>query len=1049
MRDNWTEQLKNDLAGLSKSMGAPSTPPERLRVGERRETAILFLDLSGFTLLSERLDHEETHRLANSLMGALGTVVEAHGGYVDKIEGDRIMALFGARVSGENDCIRAVACGLRMLRVVEEVHDFLSRRGAGISARAGVNYGSVTVAPDAAGHLTAMGDEVNLGSRIQEMAPVGSMLVSLRVRKISGEGFEWRDAGELQVRGRSGSVHAWEPLGVSRLNTQRWTANPLLGRTVLSGRGNELSRLETAFVRGTGDGGFPSALVWVTGEAGIGKSRLVHDFLHGLDPGYTLLRGRALSFAQPPYWLWTQVFRDLFSLEGSASEYPLLESGLRSLAVTEQAGASEEAVQEHLPALAEIVLASSETWIPGDTDQESRNLKLRLAVSYVLELLALRSTPVVLFIDDAHWLDSASLAALLFAGRNCRAADRLSVLAASRSDEGLDRIAGAFSGSRVERIALTPLDESACAGIISSLIGCSPDGVPEEARRFLLERAQGVPYFLEELLMDILDRGLMSKGPNGWTFSVNRDLPVPSSISGIITARFDRLPGQARRLLSVASILGQPFHVDLLARTAGAEPSGIADKIDFLVRSSFLETAGESSYSFRSEPARQTIHDMILRHNRMVLHHRAAEAIIMLRGNDLDRFSGAIAWHEFRAARNRDAMKWGIRMLDTLYRGYQHAEALSWSSTLREWLEEIPPGDERDSLLLRVSRLESKSTEYLSKRADLEKLYGESLQLARRLKDPEMVVTVLMEMGIMRSNQGRYGEALSILQESMGMAEKLSLRQHRGRAMANIGLARAYMGNLEEAALLFREALRIFEELGDLHDIGVTLQNMAFVTGQQGDYDESLRVLNRALEIHSRLSPYPRGEAVVLHNLGVYHSLTGEIPIALDHYSRALLIQRQLGNRRGEGASLGNIACCLKGMGRRDDALKAFREAVAINRETGNLRSLAVSLTNLAEFHEEDGHMELAADSYRESLEHSNRGGYMVGALTCRCNLARMALKEDPGEALSEYLSVVLAVEESGVSQGFMPSLKKLREALLEAGTSPEELTLPRHWEGD
>lgn len=1048
MRDSWTEQLKNDLAGFSRSIEKPSRPPERLRVGERRETAILFLDLSGFTALSEKLDHEETHRLANSLMGALGTVVEAHGGYVDKIEGDRIMALFGARVSGENDCIRAVACGLRMLRLVEEVHHFLSRRGAGISARAGVSYGSVTVAPDAAGHLTAMGDEVNLGSRMQEMAPVGSMLVSMRVRRICGEGFEWRDAGELPVRGRSGGVHAWEPLGVSRLNTQRWTANPLLERTALSGRDSELERLSRTFSRIGGEGG-PPALVCVTGEAGIGKSRLAHEFLQGLDQGFTVLRGRALSFAQPPYWLWTRMFRDLFALEGSPGEHPLLEEGLRLLAAAGEDPCSGERVQEHLPALAEIALVSSETWIPSDTDRESRNLRLRLAVSFVLELITRRSGPVVLFIDDAQWLDSASLAALLHACSAGGAAGRFSVLAASRTDDVLEQLAAAFPSPLVERIPLAPLGDTACSGIAASLIGCSPDDIPGEALRFLLDRAQGVPYFLEELLMDILDRGLLSRGPDGWVFSGQGDLPVPSSISGIIAARFDRLPGEARRILSVASILGQPFDLELLAGTAGAEPSELAGTLDVLVRSSFLRTAGETAYSFRSEPARQTIHDMILRHNRMVLHHRAAEAMISRRGNDLDRFAGAIAWHEFRAARHRDALEWGIRMLDALHRGYQHEDVLRWAATLREWLVDIPQGGERDSLLLRVSRLESKSMEYLASRGGLEKLYEESLELARRLGDQVTVVTVLTEMGTMRNNQGRYGEAVTILEESLGMAVELSLRQQQGRATANIGLARAYMGSLEEAAVYFHDALAIFEELGDLHDIGVTLQNMAFIAGQQGDYDESLRILTRALDIHSRLSPFPRGEAVVLHNLGVHHALLGRIPEALEYYRRALRIQKQLGNRRGEGSSLGNIGCCLKDMGRIDEALEAFNEAAAISREAGNLRSLAVVLTNLAALHEENGDHHTAADCYRESLTQSSRGGYMVGVLTGRSNLARMSMKEAPEEAVSEYRQVVRAVEDSGVSKGYMPSLLKLREALLEAGRTPDELALPRHWKDD
>lgn len=1042
MKDNWTEQLKSDLASLSESMDKPSAPPERLREGERRETAILFLDLAGFTRISEQLDHEETHRLANSLMGALGMVAEAHGGYVDKIEGDRIMALFGARASGENDCIRAVSCGLRMLRVIEEVHSFLARRGASISARVGVSYGSVTVAPDAAGHLTAMGDEVNLGSRMQEMAPVGSMLVSQRVRRVCGEGFRWRDAGELEVRGRSNSVHAWEPLGVSRLEGGRWTTDPVLGRTALAGREAEWERLRNVWESRGGS----SVLAWVTGEAGIGKSRLVLDFLNTMDKGATVLRGRSISFAQPPYWFWTQVVRRFFALEGEQGEYGLLEAGLMALA-EEHDGLGKE-VREHLPGLAEITLTTPGTWLAGDLDQEKVNLRIRLAVSFFLELLTRRSTDLVIFIDDAHWLDAASMKTLLYACRAGGAAGGFSVFAASRDDEGSREIAQAFPGGRFERIALAPLTEAASTAIVSGLLGCPPGEIPPEALNFLLSRAQGIPYYLEELLMDILDRGILSRGRKGWTFTGGGDLPVPPTVAGIITARFDRLPDSARRTLSVASIFSQNVEADLLAETMGTGLSEAENDLDLLVGASFLQRSTDSAHTFRSGMARQAVHDMILMHNRMVLHHKAAEAIVKLRAGDLDRLSGAVAWHEFRAARQRDALEWGIRMIDTLYRGYQHSDVMEWSGTLRGWLDGIQPGGERDSILLRVARLECRSAEYLSRRSDQERLYAESLELARRLGDTEMVVTVLMETGIMKNNQGRYSEARGILEESLGMAVANSLERHKGRAMANIGLADAYMGDLASASIHFNRAMEIFEELGDLHDIGVTLQNLAYVTGQKGDYEESRRILQRALDIHSRLSPYPRGEAVVLHNLGVYYALKDDIPMALQYYRKALALQRQLGNRKGEGASLGNIACCLKDLGQREEAHRTFLEAIAINEETGNLRSLANTLMNLASLHEDDHDFHAADRCYREALEASRKGSFMVGVLSCRCHLARIG-KDDLPKAVDEFTSVTRAVEESGMSEGFLPALRKLRDALSEAGCPKDGLKLPSNWSDD
>ncbi len=1043
MRDSWTDMLRNDLARLTESISGPARAAERLKPGERREVAVVFLDLSGFTTLSEHLDHEEVHRLANSLMGTLGSVVEAHGGYVDKIEGDRIMALFGARVAGENDCIRAVACGLRMLRVVDEVHSLLSRNGSSLSARVGVSYGSATVAPDAAGHLTAMGDEVNLASRMQEMAPVGSMLVSQRVRRICGDGFEWRDSGELPVRGRTRSVHAWEPVGVRQIQEDRWRRNALAGRTALAGREAEMLLLSSAL--GSAAEGRPAA-VSILGEAGIGKSRLAWELLESIRPGsFTVLRGQALSFAQPPYWFWTGLLRRFLGLEGDPSELGGMREALERMSPT--AGTRSGMLDEHMPALADLALSSSGGWLDPEMDEETRNVRRRLAIAFLLELAALQGPPVLLVIDDAHWLDGASAEAIRFACRSPVLSDRLSVLVTSRCDgTDADPLSPVPSAQRSE-IRLGPLDDDSSLEIVKGMLGPGGGEPPAGAVEFLLGRARGVPYCLEELLLDILDRGLLRMEGSAWVFSGGEDLPVPSSIAGIVTARYDRLPPGPRRILQVASVLGQTFERDVLERVAGMSSPVGEGEVEALFASSFLESSPDGTLGFRSSLTRQTVYDMLLFQNRMVLHRHAAAGLAELRPNDSERIAGLLAWHHYRAGDVQEAVGWGIRMLKTLYGGYQHREVISWATELRGWIGGMPPSRQTDSLLLQVVRIEGLSNEYLMRQDRLETLYAEARELCTRLGDESGLGRTWLETGLLRSHSARFGEAMTCFETALETARRAGDRRLEGRSVANIALALTFSGDMDRAETRFGEALEIFEELGDLHDIGVTIQNLATLYGQRGERDRAVETLRRALEIHSHGSPYPRGEAVVLTNLGVHRGMDGDPAGALECFERALDLQRQLGNRRGEAIILGNLGCCYLETGRREDGRRAFEEAYSVNSEINNRRSMAIALTNLARLREEDGDLEAAREGYLRALAINESDSFLAGIVACRSYLA--ALEAGTGSvAQSEdtYRAVVRSVEESGLAEAYVPSVMRLRERLMESGVPGSRLPRPSNW---
>ena len=233
MSKDWSSILEKNLQKLSEVVGVQPAKTEQLIPGERRDVAILFLDLKGFTAMSETMDHETVHKIIGGIMQALSSVVKGHGGYVDKFEGDLIMALFGATMATENDCIRAVACGLKMFNVLREVNQIFSAKGYEIGARCGINYGSVTVAPDAADHLPVMGDEVNLASRMESTAEVNSVQITAQVKKECGDYFAWEDLGEIQVKGKKHPIHTFRPTGPGKIQTERWERAARVSSTYL------------------------------------------------------------------------------------------------------------------------------------------------------------------------------------------------------------------------------------------------------------------------------------------------------------------------------------------------------------------------------------------------------------------------------------------------------------------------------------------------------------------------------------------------------------------------------------------------------------------------------------------------------------------------------------------------------------------------------------------------------------------------------------------------------------------------------------------------
>lgn len=1049
MAAGWTELLDRDLKRLARADLDTGCGRGELAPGERREVAVLFLDIEGFTGLSEGLDHETLHRIMTGLMGVLSRVVEGCGGYVDKFEGDRVMALFGASRSTGDECSRAVTCGLRMLGVVRELGEALSRAGGSIGARAGISYGAVTVAPDAGGHLTAMGDEVNVASRLEESAGSGTLLVSGKVRDLCPDGFEWTDLGEMSLRGRARPARVFRAEGFGSDRLERWQrASPLLPAPLI-GRAAEMAVLSgAAAARLAGEASNPRGhplhrMVLVHGPAGIGKSRLAHEFLSGPGIG-KLLSSRTASFDQPPWWLWTGLVRRF--AEQSPGGLPEAVGGLAG-----RTGAHGEALLASLPALEALMVPGAPGRPDGMTPEAWASV---LCVALRNLVRAMCDGPVTLLLEDIHWADSASLDALEFILRNCEAAIPLLVTATSRSEpDGRSAPFGRGIESYVgcETVRLGPLGDQDVRLLAALKLGLPVDSLPGMVEEALIPRAEGNPYFIEEILSELVARGAISPGSAEVDEAAAASAGcMPSSVGSLIRARIDDLPSGLKTALRIAAVLGLEFPGSVFAelcRLEGLDPEDSLEGLSSLRLLRRRDDPGGAAVTFTSVLARDAVYENTLFHNRAVLHARAARAI---GGIGSGGSQAEIAMHLHLSGDDGSAAEKGFEAVAALLGSYQNAAALDWCDRIGAWLEGVPEGGRKERLGLRLMSCRLQVLKNIGRPAEIHDLTARGLEEAVRLGDLEAEADFVLSRGSNAIRGGSYEDAMRDISRSIGLFRALGRTDREVVARNWIIQGLIQKGRIDEALAACRENLGIAESSGSAYSVAECLSHTGMVLIQRGRLDEAEEMLLRAVEACRQTSNLAR-RAITLSSLGMVAGMKGDLQKAYDYLSDSVALSAEIGSRITEGTVLNNLGNVLVALDRKEEARTCWERALAIHRETGIEKSAAVSMANLGILAEDAGDLEQAAAMFASAVDIQRRVGNLSMAVNAECHLARIWIRrgDDPDAALEVYDRSRSEVERVGFGRALCTPVDELRKVLVERGVPGERVPGPSNWEGE
>jgi class 3 adenylate cyclase len=578
-----------DDARLARLAAAAPTPlAEKMRAahlsGERKVVTAVFADVVGSTALAEQMDAEDWTLVMNRAFDRISPSIYKYEGTIARLMGDAILAFFGAPVAHEDDPIRAVRASLDLLAAVRECAAEAKRDyGIDFAMRVGLNTGQVVVGEvgsDLKYEYTAMGDAVNLAARMQSAARPMTVLISEHTHRFVAPAFDCADLGQIDVKGKSEPVRVYEVIGgkakPGRLRGLAGLESPMVGRDAELA---SLLRVSAAVQAGLGR----AALV--IGEPGLGKSRLIAEWRKATtDDGRptrngAVLRqssvvawaeGHCLSYGQGlAYHLLIDLLRSLIGVPAAAGEAET-RAALRQLNDALFGGSALD-VYAYLGHLLSLQLDEDALERVRRLDPQTLQAQYLSALRRLFGALAERA-PLALILDDIHWADPSSVD-LLIKLLPLASETRLLFCLVTRPDRdapGWKLVAAAREtmGAGLTELTLNPLTEDDSRQMVSNLLEI--EALPERIRSIILKKAEGNPFFVEEVIRMLIDRGAIVRRGDGWVAGKEIEtVDIPDNLQGLLLARIDRLPEDVKRTLRVASVIGRQFSVRVLEEVLG------------------------------------------------------------------------------------------------------------------------------------------------------------------------------------------------------------------------------------------------------------------------------------------------------------------------------------------------------------------------------------------------------------------------------------------------------------------------------------------------
>lgn len=923
---------------------------ERLRTGrgeflaELRNAVPLFLRFGG-------IDYDNDPRAQqklNAFVTEAQRVISGYGGNALQLtlgdKGAYLYAVFGSPIAHEDDAARACAAALEL-------------RGLDRGAVTGISIGvaSGRLRSGTYGHATrrtfcCLGDAVNLAARLMSAAPAGEIYVSDQVKRAAGDRYRWDRDLLLQVKGKAAAIEA-HVLGAGRPGRgHRQHTLPIVGREP------ELALLDRS-VTDTLDG--RGQVVGICAEAGVGKSRLLAEVAAGMrQRGMATYHGEAQAFgANTAYSAWQDIWAGIFEVPVGAS----VTATTARLHDVFSAVAPELAAR--IPLLGAVLgMPLPDTELTAGLDPKLRKESLEALLGQFLALRASADRPVALLLEDCQWLDPLSRDLLEVLSRSVSRLP-VQIVAAYRPPDRDAEPPLALDRENVREIRLGELAPAAAAAMtVSRLATLSdrPGGPPAALTDLVLERAQGNPFYIEELLTFILSRGIDPDDEDAL-----RRLELPDGLHNLVLSRIDTLAEAPRRTAKVASVVGRAFRVPLLR---GAYPElGTTDQVTACLRALqgldlVLAEEAELAYLFRHIVTRDVAYESMPFAIREMLHEQV--------GAHLERASADpsldLLAHHYWYSANAD------KKIDYLQRAGEAAQAAYANAAAADYYHRLVPLLEdsvRGPVLLRLGQV----LELTGSWAGAEAAYAEGLTLAKQAGDRLAGAWAHAALAEVSRKQGRFEQAAEALELAFQDFVAVDDQAGVGRVLHLGGTLAAQRGGYDEARDKYTASLEIRRQLGDKPSMASLLSNLGVVAEYDADYAGARDLNEQALAL--RIETGDRWAiGVSQNNLGMISLLEADYQGARDRFTESMRLNREVGDLWMVAISHNNLGNALRGLGQFGAARRHYAESLQAYRLYDDRWALAILFEDIATLAAVSGRAEPAlllagaADKMRDSL---------------------------------------------------------------------------------
>jgi serine/threonine protein kinase/class 3 adenylate cyclase len=815
-----------DRAQLSRLADAtPSSLANKIRavqpaVGERKIVTALFADFSIFSASGRTLDPEDLPAIINQALDRLSPTIFHYEGAVAQVLGNSLLAFFGAPLAHEDDAVRAVRAALEMAAHARQFADELRcQQGVEFEIRLGLNTGPIVIGHGASQlkfEFTAVGDTVNLATRAQAAAPAMAVMVTEDTQRLIATVFDCAELTGLGVKGRTGEVRIAE---VRQSRTELDRVHGLAGlQSRMVGREAELTallQLSRAAQAGLG------RVAVIIGEPGLGKTRLLTEWKKAAEEeNLQWAEGHCLSYGQGlAYHLLQSLVRGLLGAPAAAEE---TQTRAALLKLTEELlGEAALDVYSYLGHLLALKLEGEALERVRQLDPQALQNQYLMSLRRLLTALAARR-PLGLMLEDIHWADPSSVELLKKLLPLASEAPLLFcfVTRPERDTPGwrLVNAARDLLGRRLAELTLRELSEADSALLIANLLDNA--ALPEATRKLILSKAEGNPFFVEEVIRMLIEHGALAQRDGQWIAQGEiAASEIPDNLQSLLLARIDRLPEDAKRVLRVASVIGRQFSVKVLEQVMT-----LLDQLNTLESSGLIQLAAarpELEYLFRHALVQDAAYGSLLKNDRRQLHQSVGEALERLYPARLDENAALLAYHFEKAAVLEKAVHYLIRAGDHAGAGYANAEAIAFYQAALPQVETLLRQTNEESRRAQLAQLLEKLAEVTERTGQHEAArayFYRALDL--QADDPLISSRLYRRIGVTYTIERHYPEAFQVWEKAESSLGTLTEQSDRALWHAWIELqvercwAYYWQSALKEMDALCQQVLPLAEKLG-------------------------------------------------------------------------------------------------------------------------------------------------------------------------------------------------------------------------------------------